>query len=106
MSWPDVPSPFIERYNDVLPLLTHGAYATFLPAWLRQALRFPDGPTSRMLQVNLRHKPDTNGFTPTQARAIIDVASYIASHNSFGPTDPVNTESMEEIRRVWGSVAV
>ncbi|MCE3272239.1 MAG: hypothetical protein K0S57_2636 [Ramlibacter sp.] len=58
-----------------------------------------------MLLVNLRHEPRTAGFTPDQALTIIDVARFITFSSIWGPTDPVNVDSLAEIRTVWGQVA-
>jgi len=104
--WSEVPADFIEAHDGVLPLLTHDAYLVFLPAWLRQSVRDPSGPAAGMVQVNLRLKPNTQGFNCAQAAAIIETARYISTQNIYGASDPVNVESITDITRIWTQVAV
>jgi hypothetical protein len=105
ITWVKVPADFIRANDGSLPLLSHEAYVAFLPAWLRLAVREPDGPSASMLLVNLRHAPNTRGFTPPQAAAIIEVVRYITNHNGFGPNDPVNMESLASVRQLWSPLA-
>jgi hypothetical protein len=106
VTWLEVPGGFLEAHDDVLPHLTHDAYLVFLPAWLRQSFRNPNGPAAGMVQVNLRHKPDTRGFSRAQAAAIIETARYISTQSIYGASDPVNVESLMDITRIWTQVAV
>jgi len=105
ITWVKVPTDFIRANDGCLPLLSHDAYVAFLPAWLRVAVREPDGPNASMLLVNLRQAPNTSGFTPPQAAAIIAAVQYITLHNAFGPSDPVNSESLASIRHLWSPLA-
>jgi hypothetical protein len=105
-TWSEVSADFIEEHDDVLPLLTHDAYLVFLPAWLRQGVRSPSGAAAGMVQVSLRRRPNTQGFTREQAAAIIEAARYISTQNIYGASDPVNVESLTDITRIWTQVAV
>ena len=58
-----------------------------------------------MLLVNLRHEPQTLGFTAEQASVIVEVARFIATANYWGPDDPVNVESLAAIEAAWGRKA-
>jgi hypothetical protein len=100
-SWREVPGEFIREHPDVLPLLSHDAYPAYLPAWLHQAVLDPDGEVAAYLMVNLGCGPETTGFTPEQAEAIIEVARFIAAGSCFGPDDPVTAESLAAIERTW-----
>jgi hypothetical protein len=104
-TWIEIPAEFVTAHDGSLPLLTDDAYRAFLPAWLLQAAREPSEGVAGMLLVNLRHEPRTAGFTPDQALTIIDVARFITFSSIWGPTDPVNVDSLAEIRTVWGQVA-
>ena len=105
VTWASVPNAFVEANAGALPLLTQAAYVAFLPAWLLQAVREPSEEVAAMLLVNLRHEPQTEGFTPLQASAIIDVAHFITEHGFWGPDDPVNVDSLAAIKAAWGQVA-
>src|SRR5687768_10977159 len=87
ITWSAVPSEFVKSNEGALPLLSQEAYVAFLPAWLRQALREPAGEVASMLLVNLRHEPQTSGFTAEQASVIVEVARFIATTNYWGPDD-------------------
>lgn len=104
-TWTRVPSEFVKANDGALPLLTEDAYAAFLPAWLLQAVREPSEEVADMILVNLRHEPRTEGFTPEQASTIIDVARYITANNFWGPTDPVNVDSLAAIKAAWSPLA-
>src|SRR4051812_42731601 len=105
ITWHDLSVEFVRAHEGSLPLLSHDAYVAFLPAWLRNTLADPDGPVAQMVMVNLGHEPDTSGFSAEQASVILAVARYVAQQSVFGPTDPVNIESVQEIERVWGPLA-
>jgi len=105
ITWSEVPSAFIISNKGALPLLSQDAYVAFLPAWLRQALQEPAGEVASMLLVNLRHEPQTLGFTAEQASVIVEVARFIATANYWGPDDPVNVESLAAIEAAWGRKA-
>jgi len=105
ISWRDVPKEFIRSNDWVLPLLSHEAYLAFLPAWLRQGILEPDGPNAQMLLVNLRHEPDTSGFTSLQAAAIIDAAQFMVSSSKMMSEEPESMENIADIKRVWSPIA-
>jgi hypothetical protein len=105
LTWCEVPADFIRENDDVLSLLSPEAYVVLLPAWLRLVVNEPDGPNASMLLVNLQQAATSSGFTPQQASAIIEVAGYITAQNVFGPTDPVNSESLANIHLAWSQVA-
>ena len=101
-TWEVVPVEFVDSNYDALPLLTQEAYAAFLPAWLRQAVRNPRGLVADMLLVNLREKTHTAYFTLGQSSVILDVAHFIVAENPWGLGDPVNAESVAAIEEAWG----
>jgi hypothetical protein len=105
ITWSAVPSEFLKSNEGALPLLSQEAYVAFLPAWLRQALREPDGEVASMLLINLRHEPQVSGFTAEQASVIIAVARFVATSNYWGPDDPVNIESLAAIEVAWHAPA-
>ncbi len=104
-TWREVPAEFVKANDGSLPLLTQEAYRAFLPAWILQAIREPSEEVAGMLLVNLKHQPRTEGFTPKQASTIIDVARFITANNVWGPIDPVNVDSLAEIKAAWGKIA-
>src|SRR2546423_15658039 len=105
VTWDAVPPEFIRENDGSLPLLSQEAYVTFLPAWLREALRDPSGLVAGQLLVNLRHDPRTDGFTQPQSSVIVDIARFIANSNVWGSNDPVNVESLAAIESAWGAHA-
>jgi hypothetical protein len=102
ITWLQLPMEFVIENDDVLPLLSKEAYRAFLPAWLLASVRDPGGPNARILMVNLRRIPDTDGFTPSQAAAILETAKFIAQNSLFAPDDPLHVESLTEIERLGG----
>jgi hypothetical protein len=104
-TWQEVPADFICQNDGSLPLLSPQAYLLFLPAWLRQGILDPDGVVAGMLLVNLHFNPPTDLFNSAQAQLIIDVATFLTSSNIFGPSDPVNIESLAEIQATWARAA-
>jgi hypothetical protein len=58
-----------------------------------------------MLLINLESDPGAQGFTPEQAKTIINVARYLASQDVFGSDDSGNAEAMWKIEAIWGPVA-
>jgi hypothetical protein len=104
-TWSYVPSEFVKSFEGSLPLLSQEAYVAFLPAWLLQAAKEPSEEVAAMVLVNLRHEPQTSGFSSAQAFAILEVARHIADTGFWGPDDPVNVESIAAIEAAWRPVA-
>lgn len=104
-TWSSVPGEFVKANDGALPLLTQDAYVAFLPAWMLQAAQNPSEEVAAMLLVNLRHEPQTTGFSSQQVSAIIDVARFITANGFWGPGDPVNVDSLAAIKTAWGSIA-
>jgi hypothetical protein len=105
ITWPDVPAEFIRDHPDVLPLLSHEAYLSFLPAWLCRGALAPDDEVAGMLLVNLESRPDTTGFTSEQREAVIEAARSIVRDGFWGPDDPENVKTLAAIERIWSEDA-
>ena len=101
-TWDTVPSEFVRENFGGLPLLSQEAYVTYLPAWLRLALRDPSDIVATQLLVNLSHEPKVSGFTLEQRKLIVAIASFIVTTNVWGRNDPVNDESLAAIESAWG----
>jgi len=101
-TWADIPDEFAEEFSGSLPLLSPDAYNAYLPIWLRCAVRNPCGDAAAMVLINVAADPHTEGFTASQAAAIIDVARCVTSTNDWGVDDEGNIESLAEIEAFWG----
>src|SRR5262249_41062267 len=77
--WDEIDPALVDVNEGGLPLLSYEAYVAYLPAWLLRALGDPAGPVAGMLLVNLRHEPETVGFTPAQRAAVVEVARFIVA---------------------------
>ena len=99
--WESIPDSFVEEYSGSLPLLSPEAYNAYLPAWLRAAVRNPDGGVVGILLTNLADEPPMLHFTAAQAATILDVARFVVHNNYWGPDDPVNITSLSAVERVW-----
>lgn len=103
-TWSEVPRGFLQANPDVLPLLSPAAYRAFLPAWLREGVLDPSGEVAAMVLINLSDSPATDGFTHAEGRAIVDAARYIGETNFWGSTDPINSERVATVNRLWSNI--
>lgn len=102
-SWTLLTTQFVDENADVLPLLTPEAYTAYLPAWLLRAIEDPDSEGAAMLMVNLTMDCHNAAvFTPEQRKAIVAIAEWVCETNVFGPQDPVNKETIQSVRELWG----
>lgn len=101
-SWDEVPNDFAEEFSGSLPLLSPDAYHAYLPVWLRAAVENPNGEAASMVAINLSDKPSKEGFSHAQARVLIAVVEFIASHNVWGADDPSNMERVAAVKATWG----
>lgn len=99
-TWETLTAAFIEEHDDILPLLSRKAYVALLPAWLMQAIGEPNGDVASMVLVNLR-TARTDGFNVEQAALVVDCARFITFSNVYGPSDPVNVDSLVAIKNNW-----
>jgi hypothetical protein len=105
-TWPLISAHFVDAHADSLPLLTREAFIAFLPAWLLRALQKPDGEVAGMLLVNLRGSTAATAFTPDQRSLVTRIVQWITANDGFGIVDPVNIDTREQVRTIWGDYAV
>jgi hypothetical protein len=104
IAWLDVPAEFIREHPDILPLLSPEAYLAFLPAWLCQGVREPEGEVAGVLLVHLGCDRAPSEFALEQRNAVIEVARFIVRNDDWGPEDPENVKSLAAIERAWAEV--
>ena len=100
--WDEVPSRFIDENAGALPLISDDTYLEVLPAWLARAVEGPGSDVATMTLINLTDNPRTAAVTRAQAKCIIEVAHRIIEANGFGPEDPANIESLNQVEKYWG----
>jgi hypothetical protein len=104
-AWGEVPSEFAEEFSGSLPLLSPEAYNAYLPVWLRAAVESPRGEAATMVPINLSNEPSHEGFTPTQARALVAVVEFIAENSFWGAEDESNVKHLAAVKAEWGGHA-
>jgi hypothetical protein len=101
LTWRQVPDAFAEKFAGSLPLLSPDAYNAYLPVWLRAAVNDPNGEAASMIAINLSNEPSREGFTRSQAEALIAAVEYVASNNIWGAEDECNVERLAAVRASW-----